>query len=1042
MMHHVFRQRPTVLGPVLAVGLSMITGAAQEPIRAPLSDTMPELLEQSAWAQDTTWEGEVPGRAARGVYPVGNGRAFCYMGLGRRACTMLALTGPTYQTAREHAPSGHFGKLKFDLLVAGRIAPLPRQHVRRVRGAGFVVTEDAAPGGLALRTLTFVPPEGARIVRVLEVSNQGERAVGDLVIRLTTDGRVRRTGSALQESYDAGARHYVATYALEGGRAGAEGVLETAPFALEPGASRRTVLEVRTTRAGEPLETSPPTLAGARAAAAHTLRWWKSKLEKTAYFDTDHAKMRDLFEDWKVLMLVQRAESGAVAAMVNRRFFSVRDVHGPLLAFLRFNMWDEARDLLRYELHATRLLGRVPERTPLDLDFSGLEGRRTDWRKVRVPPSELPSWIILHHFWYWRATQDTALIREHWPLLEICLKRQKRAEDTLMTFHGGESYMGGGLHRLWPDRVPADCGFVAHAAEMGRHAYSFASGVLFLIAMQGMGELVDGIDRDRHPERWKHGKPEASPGQAYVNRTFSIMEDIEKRYWLEDSHMFAPALSPVTEEPHDRPLANANLMPLWVGWTFPTGEKSRENLVSTLARLWRRGVRIGSTPTVGHATGHLQGMLLTALVERDARERYAVFEKLLAQAEPDGGWAFLYDPQDRPVGVDDPAVPDRLCPGVSGVNLDALLYAINGARFAAVPNWDNTDIRLKLRLPPGATYVSMKDLAKDGRRLNIFFRETRERLSKAELEQNEKLAPKNRRDPTKPYRRVRFRVELVSENPERGYYDVGLNAAGTMFVRYLWREQPIEEMEFWAEETERAFPLETGPLPARGERPPKVPTEGATTLCLAMRDLAAELYGGDDVTMVDTGLPLRIETLTGLLLDEKRQPRHQHLLLDWGCTDPGPSTFKRREFWNSPAWRDALAAFVAAGGKVVEPGYARAFLVESEDGLQQRAAPGGRLELPAGAPARVRMEVISDLRREAVLRVGSGCSVSADLDGKSIYRREGPRTPLPDTDAELVTLAPGKHVLEFRLTGEGERVLFVRITDSRGRPVKGIRYGP
>ena len=158
-------------------------------------------------------------------------------------------------------------------------------------------------------------------------------------------------------------------------------------------------------------------------------------------------------------------------------------------------------------------------------------------------------------------------------------------------------------------RIGDDSGFIAEDHWRDRKTYSFASSVLFLISLHAMGELVDGLDQLVNPHRWQGTKPDPTPGQPYVLRGFTIRDEIEKRYWLADEHYFAPAISPVTEQPHRAPFANANLLPLWVGWTFPSGEKSAENLRNSLARLWHRGTRVGSSPTVGYATGELQGML-------------------------------------------------------------------------------------------------------------------------------------------------------------------------------------------------------------------------------------------------------------------------------------------------------------------------------------------------------------------------------------------------------------------------------------------------
>src|SRR5690606_2238570 len=177
----------------------------------------------------------------------------------------------------------------------------------------------------------------------------------------------------------------------------------------------------------------------------------------------------------------------------------------------------------------------------------------------------------------------------------------------------------------------------------------------------------------------------------------------------------------------------------------------------------------------------------------------------------------LYDPQGRPIAAYHPEWPNRCRPWESGVNLDALMFAISGVRFVATPNFDARDIRAKLRLPTGATYVSMRNVRKDGRDVDIYWRETWEKMTEQERAENEEKVPEKRRDPTATHRRVRFRVSLNSANPKQGYYDVGLNAAGTLFVRWLTREQPIDEVEYWTDDHHEFLP------PPSGEGPPAAP---------------------------------------------------------------------------------------------------------------------------------------------------------------------------------------------------------------------------
>ena len=1022
-------------------------------VPTPLGETFEELLSHSSWAQDATHQGDSPDKHSRGVYPVGNGRVFAYAGLGKRANTLQGITGPHYQTEEEFAPRGNFGEVTLALMAGGKAVDLPTQRIRRVRRAGFVVTEDAAANGLSLRTLTFATPGQRHLTRIIEVANNGKADVAGLTLRALADASLITKDQRLLQIYDRGDRSCSAVYQLSGSRileiAKTPRGLETEIGKLAAGGTWQGVFTIGTAagHAWPATQAVPQTdMETATAEVRQTLKWWQAKLEPTTYFDTDRAKIEDLFEDWKVMMLALRcAHSGMVAPMVNRHGAYTRQTSGALLAFLRFNMWDEAGDCLRYIFRSTRLLGRLQEQHPLDLDFSALEGKETDWSKVKIPASEIPSWVILQHFWYWRVTQDMELIEEHWPLLEACLKRQRRHQGSLMHFGGTEPYLTE-LEALYPTEISGNAGLIAHDPASGRSTYSFSSGVLFLISLQAIGEMLNGMDRKRNPEGWANGKPENPLGAAHQLRSFKIMEELEAAYWMDNAKFFAPAISPVNGKQHHTVMANANLMPLWVGWTFPSGERSMENLKHFLQKVWSRGTRIGSTPGVGHATGELQGMLLTALVERDAKERYDAMEVMLQMAEPAGEWGRLYDTNGRPMATRQAAWPDRLQPGESGINLDAMMFAILGSRCVSVPNWDNEDIRLKLRLPRDATFVTVKGMKKDGRDLNLFFRETTEKLTKEELKTNDEAKPDKRRDPKKSHRRVRFKVELMSDNPPRGYWDVGCNAATTMFVRYLWRGgDPIEEVEFWGEETDTVFPAGMS-VPTQGVLP-MAKTENADLLCLTNRQRCAELLGTEGVTLIDVGLPITIQELRGLVLTPDGRPNHKSIYLDWGWNKTGTATFKPANFWQTKTWTQTMAAFRAAGGKVIEPRFPSSFEVAGAKGWERvKNISGGRLVLPENlrfsgdGAARARVTVVSDRAREAVLRVGSGCSVAVRFHEQDLFERTGDRVSLPDLDSQLIQLQEGENPIELKLSGAGAQEFFIRITDPRGLPVSGISF--
>jgi hypothetical protein len=1003
------------------------------PMPVPHDDSIPGLKLQSAWAQAVRYEGEQPDLRQRGAYVIGNGSAFGCLGLGARANTITALIGPTYASLGGGGPEQTtFGSVTLALRRGAALLPLEQQQVRRIRGTGLVATEDRQPDGLALRTLAFARRSGAdapapQILCLIEVVNDGAQAAAACELIAQPDGPVAADGTGLVESLTVGGRQFRARYAFAGGRNGGQQCLVDVPE-LAPGARHRTALTI-SFAAGDQVPAPEAAAAEAEQAAQATVAWWQQRLAGSAQVDTDHHRLADLFEDGKVATLCQRDEaSGLVVPMLGVRDASIRDNAGVMLTFLRSNLWDDARTILRWWYRAVASLGRVPDRLPLD--FAAPVDAKPDWNRLAVPASDVPLWLVMQNFWYWRVTYDHQLIREHWPLVDACVKRLPKHKESLIPFAGDEPVLHGTLLRQFPSGIGDGSMLIAEDGARDRKAWSLASSAMYLLAVQALGEIVDGIDRQVNPDKWAGEGPAVRPSQAYVTRSFGIMRDIEQRFWLDEPGHFAPAISAVSEQPHPVPVANLNLFPLWIGWTFPSGERSRDNLRNSLARLWLKDMRLGTTPTCGLATGDVQAMFVVALAERDATGRLDALDALLAQGQPAGEWADLYDADGRPITGPVGAGPTRARPHLIGINVDAAIYAVNGIRFAVYPNWDNTDIRAELRMPEGASYMTFKDLKKDGRHLHVYMREVRQRLTAEELEENSKKKPEEQRDPEAEHRRLAFRMELVAGSPVRGYYDVGLNAMGTMFVRYLWPDgRVIDEKEFWAKDKEPFVPAEPMLAPRWSSFAPK---SGATQLVLAARRAAADLVRDEAVSLIDTGAPMRAEDLAAAIVDADGKPRHPTLLLDYGCDQEGPATLKTRAFWSHGPVADALAKFTAGGGRLLRT----AFLARAKDqnGHDRVAADGAAFTVRRGD--RLTFTVRAERAAEHVLRSGSSCGIRIRLGGREVVAREQGAIAMPDTDAALVQLTPGSHELVVEALGDG--VLFVRLSDPRGFPAEGV----
>jgi hypothetical protein len=1074
--------------PRLLVALSLAALAtAQDKLEVPLSDQHPALQDLSSWLQKVEHRGGPVDKGQRGVFPVGDGDVFGYFGLADRACTVQALSGPTYQTDESWAPLGHFGEQTFLLRLKGQDLALPRQTVARVRGANLVVTEDRSDDGLTLTTLNFAVPGQTTLFRIVDVRNGTGKPIDGLELVALPQGPVAAAGNALRKDYASNTRPYSALFAFAGEARADKDQLVKPLGTVAKDEIARCAFVVRTFRRdGTTPDVSKESAEAIEQLVPRCLQWWKERLTRTATVSTNHRKVADLLEDWKVLMLTQRsAASGLVGPMINHRTFRVRDAAGPMLAFLRYNLWDDAKAQLQAIYRAASRAKALPETLPLDLKLTDADEVDVRWEDVRVPESELGSWVILMHDWYWRATGDIALLRKHFPMLQRCLLGQGFTRDGLQSFQGQEDYLGGILHGLLPARLNESAALIAHDAAAGRQSLSFDCGVLHLVANYAMGELHEAVDKAQNPGKYQKGQKDNPIKRQYTVQTFQIASNNEKHFWQAAEKRFAPALSPIGLKPHTAPLANINLRLQWAGWTFATGEKNKENVRSTLQTLWRApsAVRVGLTPGTGYTTGHTQGYLLYALADLDDRSRLDCLEELLRMAGPAGEWGELHDPEGRPTWTRDQNWPDRCQPWMSGVNVDAIFFALNGIRYATVPAWDTgDDARFRMRIPRGATYLNFKNVAHDNRRLNIFMEERREKMSPREAEEQEEkikkgeLKPTDRKDPNQIQHRIAFRIDMENPPSDADHITCAINVGRTVFVRYLMQSLPsVNESWDYPVDEQAFYPLPGDKVELTWQpRPVEAPAEGYQTLLFAARPGAERSMAALKPLVVDVGLPLDPGQIAGLLMDGGKR-RCERVVFDIGARQAGSLTAKSDGFWKTPALAAALDAFRAAGGAVIEPVFLQSFKVagpfpcpddKALDTPQPPEAdtnwpgqpgstvawrdaesqPGGYLDLRAAIPhpgsailyAAVQVEVAED--REVLVRAGSDEGMRLSCNGSAAIDHRMTRPAFPDQAEALVQLKKGSNRILVKLldTG-GSSGIYLRVLEKDGQPANGIQ---
>ncbi|GEM_PF-3390991 len=1028
-----------------------------------------EFLEDlSTWQQHLVQpEGKPIDKRIRGVFPVGDGEVFGYLGLGRRASTMQALTGPHYQTSEVWAPKGHFGQLDLDLLEGGAVVPLPGQSLWRVRGCNLVITEDSAgkPGEkapLSLYTVNFAVPGTRAIHRWIEIRNRG-KAPRRLTLRVTWErGSPTGSGKTLHSIYKG--KGFEAEL-LASRPARAEGKILTVDLGeVAPGSASSFALVIRTRRIGDAWSFTGFENPNLDAAIEASRNFWRKRLSRTSTIRSDRKDLADLLEDWKVLMLVQRSEpNGVVAPMINYRGIWIRDSVGPMLAFLRYGLLDDAKAILDFLAAAMIRTGALRNHYPLDLDLGSAKkvwlAGEADWSKVRFPDTELPAWIVLMNEWYYRASWDKDHLKRAWPLLVACSKAMRPdARGTLPTY-GDETYLHGAFFSLYPERIGSEAFLPADAP--GRRARSLDNSILYMMTLNALGELSEDLDRWRegvlpNKEKWQSRRK-----VQYEERHVAFLQKLEKAFWMPEEKRFAPFLSPITGRPHRAPFGPVNLKIQWIGYTYALGEKNRQNLKSTLKALWKKGARVGATPTTGYATGSLQGMFLYSLCDLEDRRRNEALDTLCAMAGPAGEWGELYDPQGRPIGAYSEEWPNRLRPWESGINLDAIFFALNGIRYVCSPGWSKKDQRFKLRLPNRSRWLTMKRVVHDGHQFHIFLDE----VMKADPKKGSRAQPE-------PHLRFRIQYERINKDSSGlEYIDSAINVGENVYVRWPNLQLPVNEVAPWPRDRERFLVGKDGP----GAYSPILPSipDGSRNLLLATRRM-------DSVPpksfLLDLGRPMLPEQLAGLLLsgiDSGGTPRFRRLVLGLGARSGGRDTFKDRRFWEAPSLRNAFARYREAGGRILVAGFLEGFelcgpfpaegledldrnhpaLEAAKDaskvlGKGWTKVPGGRLDLaallrktgaaPASGPYTVflRLEIELKKARDAILRIGSDDGVRVWWNGEEVLRRKVKRAAAPDQDEILVKLREGRNLAVFQVVNlEGGCALMARLTGLDGLPL-------
>lgn len=639
-------------------------------------------------------------RETLGVFPVGNGRCFTYAGLGIPQNTLFMITGPRYQTDGDHNPMGAFGEVAMTLTDAGTPVEFPFQGCSTVRGAPVVLTCDRSER-MRLTTVTAAPPGTSAILRWFTIERL-DGATGDVSVVFTLRGPALQKDDegvfveSRHGKWNERMRPFVIGRKLEerDGKLGftvpqvAKGVPQTFVLALlcSDSPADHAALKEKVLRDHERM-------------LGDTVAWWNSKLAPTLHVSSGDRRLDDLIEGLKVLLLVQQDVQGGVCPMVNFKGVWLRDSNGPILGFLATGLFDETRRLLTYYRQASALHKSTARQFPLDLDVAAdPDLKPEEWATTGTDRCEVPSFVVIQHAWWFDATGDKSLVERHWPYVRRNAVHQKLHEGPhgpLQTFNGDETYLWGAFYSLFPSRAPFPNALVR------ADGFSADSMFEYVVAHESMVRLARLLGHE-------------GDAAIFSESAARMRQSIERHFWLPEESRYAPVLSPVDFTPHRAPFAPVNFHPLWLGYLSSNDPKAASNIEGALTWLWRSPGLVRMTPFLDYYIGSLPGELLYSLAALRHPKAEPAFTALLGSASRSGEWVEVHKPDRPSFGYGDGLYANRLRPWESGINLDAVLFYLTGARRN-----EGRAIEVNPLLPPGCNHLVVENMPLGRGRLRL-----------------------------------------------------------------------------------------------------------------------------------------------------------------------------------------------------------------------------------------------------------------------------------------------------------------------------------
>lgn len=900
------RRRPAAFAASI---LAIVFVLAPETARAGerLIDRFPWLNDRSVWRQDIDLrKTPAPARESLGAFAIGNGLVFAHEGLAIPSNRIEGLIGPTHAL-----PAGEtFGDAAARLFLSGEPLDLPIQETMRIRRAPIVVTKAGRPGEVELFTVDFAPPGKAALLRVLFVLNVGGKALRDAEIRVEITS-ARAFGATLRAEAAGGARLAAGVLGAPPAVSARDGEIRIGVPEIPPG-GEAFFLQYLATSASPEEEAALVAALEARGIEllGDTRRHWDAFFRTLLDLDTPDARVDDFVDDTIVSIEVQRSRAtGAFAPLVSSREAGLREATGPVLAYLDAGAHEEVRSYLDYAGRAAASLGRLPDAIPPG--FAAAAGASLDeaaWDALPIPRAEVPSWFLLQHAWYARASGDMSLGVAFYPLLRRAFLGQEIRPNGDLPFHGGEPYLRSAAAALFPGRVSWPNEFLAIDPAAGRDGASLDSALLFVTCAEPLRRFAEAAERPSDEIR------------AYSAISQKVRRNIEGRFFLPDdarsdrTGRYAPALSPLTGAPHEAPLAPVSLRPLFIGYQSPTNRRVVSHLDATIAMLYdAEAGRWRQTPSCAFTTDAAAGYGLKNLAAIDDPDCPRAMKGLLDSASPSGDFAAIHGPDGRPAADGVPGPPRRLLPGRAGLELHGLLSYLVGREGAG-----GSSVELAPRLPAAWAKASYKNVRAGDAAIDV----TIEREAGAivhtflnrgfgVVEATARLLFEGATVTAATLNGKPFNLDGLELRPRPGGSQSGV------FVAQLPGGLPVVLRAELAPSKRGIAPL------AETEYAPRpLAVEGVREILLAAEAPDGAEPAAPGRLVVDVGLPLRPETIAAALVDSGTGRRRvDRLVIAAGARAAGPRTFKTAAFWSAPALAAAIERFRADGGEVVEAAF-------------------------------------------------------------------------------------------------------------------------